>query len=80
MKRAMDAPPNGLVDLLALEEIERNIFRSGSLGPLMMASLDHAIWFHRDVRADDWLLLRAGESYRRGRARVRARHDLHAWR
>jgi acyl-CoA thioesterase-2 len=22
----------------------------------MMASLDHAIWFHRDVRADDWLL------------------------
>jgi acyl-CoA thioesterase-2 len=30
--------------------------RSGSLGPVMMASLDHAIWFHRDVRADDWLL------------------------
>ena len=27
MKRAMDAPPNGLVDSLALEEIERNIFR-----------------------------------------------------
>jgi acyl-CoA thioesterase-2 len=26
------------------------------------ASLDHAIWFHRDVRADDWLLfeLRGG--------------------
>ena len=22
----------------------------------MMASLDHAIWFSRDVRADDWLL------------------------
>ena len=22
----------------------------------MMASLDDAIWFHRDVRADDWLL------------------------
>ncbi|MFI5315095.1 MAG: acyl-CoA thioesterase [Myxococcota bacterium] len=30
--------------------------RSGPLGPLMMASLDHAIWFHRDMRADDWLL------------------------
>ena len=30
--------------------------RSGALGPVMMASLDHAIWFHRDVRADDWLL------------------------
>lgn len=23
---------------------------------LMLASLDHAIWFHRSVRADDWLL------------------------
>jgi acyl-CoA thioesterase-2 len=23
---------------------------------LMMASLDHAIWFHRDFRADEWLL------------------------
>ena len=23
---------------------------------LMLASLDHAIWFHRRFRADDWLL------------------------
>jgi acyl-CoA thioesterase-2 len=23
---------------------------------LMMASLDHAVWFHRDFRADEWLL------------------------
>ncbi len=23
---------------------------------LIMASLDHAMWFHRDVRVDDWLL------------------------
>lgn len=23
---------------------------------LMMASLDHAMWFHREVRVDDWLL------------------------
>ncbi|MFT5139717.1 MAG: acyl-CoA thioesterase-2 [Lysobacterales bacterium] len=23
---------------------------------VMMASLDHAMWFHRDVRVDDWLL------------------------
>jgi acyl-CoA thioesterase II len=23
---------------------------------LMLASLDHAIWFHRSFRADDWLL------------------------
>ena len=24
--------------------------------PLLMASLDHAMWFHRDARVDDWLL------------------------
>lgn len=24
--------------------------------PFMAASLDHAVWFHRDIRADDWLL------------------------
>ena len=23
---------------------------------IQMASLDHAMWFHRDVRVDDWLL------------------------
>jgi acyl-CoA thioesterase-2 len=23
---------------------------------LMMASLDHAMWFHRPIRADEWLL------------------------
>jgi acyl-CoA thioesterase-2 len=25
-------------------------------GGLMMASIDHAMWFHRDCRVDDWLL------------------------
>jgi acyl-CoA thioesterase-2 len=25
-------------------------------GGLMMASLDHAMWFHRDFRLDDWML------------------------
>jgi acyl-CoA thioesterase-2 len=25
-------------------------------GKLIMASLDHAMWFHRDFRLDDWLL------------------------
>jgi acyl-CoA thioesterase-2 len=25
-------------------------------GKLMMASLDHAMWFHRDFRLDDWML------------------------
>jgi acyl-CoA thioesterase-2 len=26
------------------------------LDPISMASLDHAMWFHRPFRADDWLL------------------------
>ena len=25
-------------------------------GRVLMASLDHALWFHRDIRMDDWLL------------------------
>jgi len=25
-------------------------------GELMIASLDHAMWFHRDFRLDDWML------------------------
>jgi acyl-CoA thioesterase-2 len=28
----------------------------GNYGSLRMASLDHAMWFHRPFRADDWLL------------------------
>jgi acyl-CoA thioesterase-2 len=27
-----------------------------SLVQLQMASIDHAMWFHRDFRVDDWLL------------------------
>jgi acyl-CoA thioesterase-2 len=30
--------------------------RSWQEGGLMMASLDHAMWFHRPFRADDWML------------------------
>ncbi|MGD9868354.1 MAG: acyl-CoA thioesterase II, partial [Hyphomicrobiales bacterium] len=30
----------------------RTLFEPG----LMLASLDHALWFHRAFRADDWLL------------------------
>ncbi len=29
---------------------------SFSRGNVIMASLDHALWFHREVRVDDWLL------------------------
>ena len=30
--------------------------RSYWQGTLRMASIDHAMWFHRDFRMDDWLL------------------------
>jgi len=29
---------------------------SAALGKVQLASLDHAMWFHRDFRMDDWLL------------------------
>jgi len=41
---------------------------SWTLGTAMGASLDHALWFHDDFRADDWLLY-ATESPWAGRAR-----------
>lgn len=44
---------------------------------VMGASLDHAIWFHRDLRADDWLLYDL-HSISLGGARGLARGVLHA--
>jgi acyl-CoA thioesterase-2 len=43
-------------DMSLLDTVVLPHGRSGSLGPVMMASLDHAIWFHHAIRADDWLL------------------------
>ena len=43
-------------DMSLLDTVVLPHGRSGPLGPVMMASLDHAIWFHHAVRADDWLL------------------------
>ncbi len=43
-------------DLSLLDNIVKPHGRSGPLGPLMTASLDHALWFHRPLRVDDWLL------------------------
>lgn len=43
-------------DMSLLDNIVLPHGRRGPLGPLMLASLDHAVWFHRDVRVDDWLL------------------------
>ena len=43
-------------DYSLLDNVVRPHGRKGELGPLMMASLDHAIWFHRPLRMDEWLL------------------------
>ena len=43
-------------DFSLLDNMVRPYGRIGRLGPLMTASLDHALWFHRGFRADDWLL------------------------
>jgi acyl-CoA thioesterase-2 len=43
-------------DISLLDNMVRPYGRIGRLGPLMTASLDHALWFHRPFRADEWLL------------------------
>ena len=43
-------------DLSLIDCILQRHGRIGNLGPLMIASLDHAVWFHRPLQADDWLL------------------------
>ena len=45
---------------------------------IMAASLDHALWFHRPFRADDWLLYAQDSPNLRGRPRLLARPDLRA--
>lgn len=45
-----------ITDMSLLDNVVRPHGREGDRGPLMMASLDHAIWFHRPVRVDEWLL------------------------
>ncbi|MDH3266423.1 MAG: thioesterase family protein, partial [Gammaproteobacteria bacterium] len=44
-------------------------------GKVIMASLDHALWFHRDFRMDEWLLY-AMESPNAAGARGYARGQL----
>lgn len=44
-------------DMSLIDTIVRHHGRKGPLGPPAMgASLDHAVWFHRPFRADQWLL------------------------
>jgi acyl-CoA thioesterase II len=50
--------------------------RSWNDGTVMMASLDHAMWFHRPFRADDWLLYDQWSPTARG-ARGFARGEIY---
>jgi acyl-CoA thioesterase-2 len=43
-------------DFSLIDTMLRHHHIEGPFGSLMTASLDHAIWFHRPLRADDWLL------------------------
>ncbi|MEX2658774.1 MAG: acyl-CoA thioesterase II [Acidimicrobiales bacterium] len=43
-------------DMTLLDTTMRPHGLSWQEGEVMMASLDHAMWFHRSFRADDWLL------------------------
>ena len=44
---------------------------------VQMASLDHAMWFHRDAGFDDWLLYAQDSPSASRRARLQSRRDLH---
>jgi acyl-CoA thioesterase-2 len=43
-------------DISLLDNILRPHGRLGKLGPMMVASIDHAVWLHRPLRFDEWLL------------------------
>lgn len=64
-------------DISLLDNIIRPHGRLGTLGPIMMASIDHAVWFHRPLRVDEWLLY-AQESPVAAGARGFARGQLFA--
>jgi acyl-CoA thioesterase-2 len=55
-------------DFVMLPTASRPHGQSWFLGEVQEASLDHAIWFHDDFRADEWLLF-ATHSSRASRAR-----------
>lgn len=64
-------------DMSLLDNTIRPHGRNGKLGPVMMASLDHAIWFHEPARFDEWMLY-AQESPRAGRGRGFALGSIYA--
>ncbi|WP_444662349.1 acyl-CoA thioesterase [Cellulomonas sp. CW35] len=61
-------------DQVMLEPVLRRAGRSWVTPGMSIASLDHAIWWHRDVRVDDWLLyVQASPSAQSGRGLGTAR-------
>jgi acyl-CoA thioesterase-2 len=63
-------------DISLIDAIVQPHGRMGEFGPLMTASLDHAVWFHRPLRVDQWLLYDQDSpcaSGARGRARGASR-------
>jgi acyl-CoA thioesterase-2 len=43
-------------DLTLLDNAVLPHGRNGRLGPVMVASIDHSLWFHRVTRVDAWML------------------------
>ncbi len=56
-------------DQLMLEPVLRRHGQSWVTPGLSMASLDHAMWWHRPARVDEWLLYVQSSPERAGRAR-----------
>jgi acyl-CoA thioesterase-2 len=64
-------------DLSLLENMIHRHIKGFSFGRVMMASLDHALWFHCPFRMDEWLLY-AQDSPAAGGSRGYARGAIYA--
>jgi acyl-CoA thioesterase-2 len=61
-------------DMTIIDTAIRPHTKHFSQGEMMVASLDHAIWFHRPFRADEWLLyVQESDSMSNGRGIARAK-------
>lgn len=75
IKSAAKLPDDDLTQLAAVAYLSDYFLLSTALlshmpalpgGGVMMASLDHAMWFHRECRADDWMLVDASSPFAGG--------------
>jgi acyl-CoA thioesterase-2 len=53
-------------DQIMLEPVLRGLGASWMSPGLSVASLDHAMWWHRDVKVDDWFLYVQGSPTAQG--------------